>query len=328
VVEDCSDVELIERKAEIGKALRESFLKTDKQLLQMCADRGGLDFASSTGVVALFWHHMLSVAHVADSRACLARMPEGSDSLVCEWLTVDHKPDQPHELKRIQDAGGCLVYLHGNKPFIRGGDFLPRQALGHHPKQLNYSRAFGGKDLKPFGLSAEPSISHRKLVEQEDKFIIIASDGLWDTLPLKSICEIAWRTHLDLKANPAKGAGVQMIANEIVAACLKHMPLTTVRDNVSVVVIMLDWDTEKSVPSSAAYAPSGGSRAAARASGAILGSKSSSAVGFGSATSSAPGSSRSLAGTGTNSINASMNKLQVAGGYTEQPTATEQTDDL
>ena len=47
--------------------------------------------------------------------------------------------------------GGSLAWLHGNKPYIRGGDFHPRQANGEHPKQLNYSRAFGGKDLKMFG---------------------------------------------------------------------------------------------------------------------------------------------------------------------------------
>lgn len=61
---------------------------------------------------------------------------------------VDHKPNMPSELQRIQASGGSLVWLHGNKAYIRGGDFIRRQANGEHPKQLNYSRAFGGKDLK------------------------------------------------------------------------------------------------------------------------------------------------------------------------------------
>lgn len=334
-MENPPQAELMDRQEAIAKALRESFLKTDQELLQMCRDRGGLDFASSTGVASLFWHHMLSVAHVGDSRACLASMPDGSDTLHSEWLTVDHKPDQPHELKRIQEAGGCLVYLHGNKPFIRGGDFLPRQALGHHPKQLNYSRAFGGKDLKPYGLTAEPSISHRKLTPK-DKFVLIASDGLWDTLPLKTICDIAWQVHLDLKANPAKGAGVQMIANEIVAACLKHMPLTTVRDNVSVVVIMLDWETEKAVPTSAAYSSSStgtgtgfrGNTAGAARSGAApsldLGATSSSS----SSASSSSSLSAATVSSAVDPVGAAMNKLKVASGYAEQPTTTEETDDL
>ena len=51
-------------------------------------------------------------------------------------------------------SGGQVVYLHGDKPFLRGGDFFQRHSLGHHPKQLNYSRAFGGKGLKKYGLIA------------------------------------------------------------------------------------------------------------------------------------------------------------------------------
>ena len=64
------------------------------------------------------------------------------------------------EHKRIVENGGSLVWLRGNKPYIRGGDFLSRQGRGEHPKQLNYSRAFGGKDLKMYGLTAEPDVSH------------------------------------------------------------------------------------------------------------------------------------------------------------------------
>ena len=64
------------------------------------------------------------------------------------------------------------MFIHRN----RGGDFLPRQANGEHPKQLNYSRAFGGKDLKKYGLIAEPDISHFE-IHPEDKLVLIASDG-------------------------------------------------------------------------------------------------------------------------------------------------------
>ena len=135
---DPSESETLERQAGISNLLRNSFLWTDQAFIELCKDKGGLDYASSTGVAALMWpNDMLSVAHVGDSRACLARMNPNNE-LLCEWLTVDHKADQPLELKRIQENGGSLVYLHGNKPFIRGGDFLQRQALGHHPKQVLY----------------------------------------------------------------------------------------------------------------------------------------------------------------------------------------------
>ena len=162
-----------DRQGKVSDMLRHAFIRTDADFIDYATERGKLDYASSTGVVAMLWaHNMLSIAHVGDSRGCVAKVyrdGNGKDTVHSEWLTVDHKPDQPTELKRIQEAGGSLVYLHGNKPFIRGGDFLHRQQLAQHPKQLNYSRAFGGKDLKMFGLSVEPTISHRKLVPHEDK---------------------------------------------------------------------------------------------------------------------------------------------------------------
>lgn len=69
----------------------------------------------------------------------------------------------PAERHRVERAGGVLVYLHGAKPFLRGGDFLSRQARGERSMQLNYSRAFGGKDLKMYGLSATPDVLHVQL---------------------------------------------------------------------------------------------------------------------------------------------------------------------
>jgi protein phosphatase 2C family protein 2/3 len=42
-------------------------------------------------------------------------------------------------------TSGSVEYLHShnNKPFVRGGDFTQRKALGEQPMQLQYSRAFG-----------------------------------------------------------------------------------------------------------------------------------------------------------------------------------------
>lgn len=76
-------------------------------------------------------------------------------------------------------SGGFLAYLHGGKPFLRGGDFTARQAAGQRPMQLNYSRAFGGKDLKMYGLSPVPEVSQQALTGKE-RVIVLASDGLWD----------------------------------------------------------------------------------------------------------------------------------------------------
>jgi serine/threonine protein phosphatase PrpC len=82
----------------------------------MCTEKK-LHYASSTGVAAFLWGNLLTIAHVGDSKACIARLV--GNELSPEWLTIDHKPNMPHELKRIQQNGGSLAWLHGNKPYIR-----------------------------------------------------------------------------------------------------------------------------------------------------------------------------------------------------------------
>ena len=146
-----------------------------------------------------------------------------------EWLTVDHKPNMTHELRRIEQSGGSLAWLHGNKPYIRGGDFFRRQANGEHPKQLNYSRAFGGKDLKMYGLSCEPDINHFEITN-DDKLVIIASDGLWDVLNPKTACEIALSSYRNGRS----------ASQDIVDRVLQDMPIVGVRDNVTVLVLFLN----------------------------------------------------------------------------------------
>lgn len=85
---------------------------------------------------------------------------------------------------------------------FRGGDFHQRQAAGEHPKQLNYSRAFGGKDLKMYGLIAEPDISHFEIMP-EDKLVLIASDGE----AFATICVVVIQTYVSLPSLSIRSMG-------------------------------------------------------------------------------------------------------------------------
>jgi protein phosphatase len=59
--------------------------------------------------------------------------------------------------------------------------------------QLNYSRAFGGKDLKPFGLLATPDITQVQLTKA-DRVLVLASDGLWDVSTADVAVRRAWES--------------------------------------------------------------------------------------------------------------------------------------
>ncbi|CAK9252172.1 unnamed protein product [Sphagnum jensenii] len=56
----------------IRKALKQSFSQADSALIQMCTEKK-LHYASSTGVAVFLWGNLLTVAHVGDSKACIAR---------------------------------------------------------------------------------------------------------------------------------------------------------------------------------------------------------------------------------------------------------------
>ncbi|KAA0148372.1 hypothetical protein FNF27_03414 [Cafeteria roenbergensis] len=212
-------------KTKLAAALQEAFAQTDAELIESCKADKVLDYVSSTGVVAVLMGKVLSIAHVGDSRVAVGHMVDGS--LRGGNMTIDHKPDKPAELRRIEAAGGSLTYLHGGKPFIRGGDFTARQARGDRPMQLNYSRAFGGKDLKPYGLSCQPSISHVDVTASE-KMVILASDGLWDVISADSAVGAA-------QAAASSGAASDPAEHLVDSALAAHDAAGSV-DNVTVVV--------------------------------------------------------------------------------------------
>eukprot|EP00949_MAST-11_sp_MAST-11-sp1_P000539 g539.t1 len=206
----------------VYKAVREGFLEADAQLLEMCR-RQGNHYSSTTGVAVLLVNGQLTVGHVGDSRAVVGYHTGGiGGAWIARQMTADHKPDSEEERSRIEAAGGSVVNLVDSnyKPFIRGGDFLQRKASGEKVYQLMYSRAFGGKDLKPFGLVADPTVS--QFPAKGAAVVIVASDGLWDNCDAETAVIIAQR---------ARAAGADA-ALELVRFSQRQQK----NDNVTVVV--------------------------------------------------------------------------------------------
>jgi serine/threonine protein phosphatase PrpC len=117
-------------------------------------------------VVALIHDEVLLTAHTGDSRAVLCR--DGA----AVRLTEDHKPNVDVERKRIEAAGGEVVFLGCWR--------------ASHPTSTSYlacSRAIGDLLLKrPHEVvTAVPELTTRKL-QPGDQFVVLASDGLWDVV--------------------------------------------------------------------------------------------------------------------------------------------------
>ncbi len=120
------------------------------------------DYTGSTGVVVIQFKyngcHYLNVLNVGDSRCVLCR-----DNFAMP-LTKDHKPHWPEELHRIKKVGGEITF--------DGYDW--------RVKDLSVSRAFGDVKAQPY-VTHRPDLFRYKL-DKNDKFIVLACDGLWDVM--------------------------------------------------------------------------------------------------------------------------------------------------
>ncbi|KAM3241564.1 hypothetical protein ACQJBY_054440 [Aegilops geniculata] len=88
-------------------------------------------------------------------------------------LSVDHKPNRSDERKRIENAGGVVIWAG---TWRVGG-------------VLAMSRAFGNRLLKPF-VVAEPEIQE-ELINGELESLVLASDGLWDAVENEEAVSLA-----------------------------------------------------------------------------------------------------------------------------------------
>lgn len=215
------------------QAFTDMFQVSDNTLLQRCS-RAQQHYSTSTGVVMMVIGDKIVVGHLGDSRMVLGRTgrTDGKDGLVGEQATIDHKPDTDSERKRIEECGGLVERLvnHNNKPFIRGGDFMMRKALNEQPMQLQYSRAFGAKDLKVFGMGTCPDVS----IFQKDRKVrcaVLASDGLWDVISAQQAVDIVY---------DSTQKGMNPAAQLIRAALFEQQKRKAKADNVTVLVVQFD----------------------------------------------------------------------------------------
>lgn len=184
-----------------------------------CGQRITSEAVGTTAVVAIVGSSQIVVANCGDSRAILSR---GGRPVV---LSQDHKPDRPDEMERIEAAGGRVFFWNG-----------PR-VLG----VLAMSRAIGDKYLKPYVI-AKPEVTINARSD-EDEFLILASDGLWDVLSNEVVCEVArrclsGRSHRSYSGLQAEGRDDTPAA--IAAALLTKLAIARgSQDNITVVVVDL-----------------------------------------------------------------------------------------
>lgn len=161
---------------DVRDVLNDSFLEIDQEInnnlegnsgctAAVCVLRWELpDDISDLDQVTLSQHRRkLYTANVGDSRIVLFR----KDTSI--RLTYDHKASDPLEMQRVEQAGGLIMKnrVNGMLAVTRsiGDKFFDKLVIGN-----------------PFTTSVE--------ITDEDHFLIIACDGLWDVIDDQDACEL------------------------------------------------------------------------------------------------------------------------------------------
>ncbi|KAF8413315.1 hypothetical protein HHK36_001293 [Tetracentron sinense] len=138
-------------------AISETYLQTDMDFLDAESNTYRDDGSTASSAVLVGNH--LYVANVGDSRTVISK---GGEAIP---LSEDHKPNRSDERKRIESAGGIVMWAG---TWRVGG-------------VLAMSRAFGNRLLKQF-VVADPEIQEQE-IDDDFEFLVLASDGLWDVVP-------------------------------------------------------------------------------------------------------------------------------------------------
>ena len=157
-------------------------------------------------------------ANIGDSRAVLCRNNTAWD------LTRDHKPNDPDEQARIESAGGKVVWCGDTDRF---GEPILDHGVYRVNGNLALSRAIGDRSERPHVI-AEPEIIKAE-VGENDSFIVLASDGLWDVLGSDMAVELV----LSLLE---EGHSRDKMATLVVEEALRRGTY----DNITVIIIWLD----------------------------------------------------------------------------------------
>lgn len=234
----------------VRNALKSAFETIDAEVQKVShwSFQGSTAVAIKLHKIANLEKTVLISANVGDSRAVLCRNGQAIE------ITKDHKPNDPDERIRIESLGGRVEWFG---PVDKDGnpmDSSEKRANGKEMglrgvyrinRNLALSRAIGDRSELPF-VCSQVDIQQIEVDEEQDEFVVIASDGLFDVF--RSSQEVLDFCHSFLKKSYRnKDEELDKIALEktkrkmsklLVREALRRGSM----DNITVIVVWLDSD--------------------------------------------------------------------------------------
>jgi len=196
----------------VTAGIRNGFLVLDEKMREMPEMVSGEDRSGSTAVCALVSPNKIYFGNCGDSRGMLVR-----NSRV-QFTTQDHKPVNPAERERIQNAGGTVMIQRVN------GSLAVSRALGDY----EYKQVEGKGPCEQL-VSPEPEVSIIDRDREGDQFVVLACDGIWDVMSNEELAEFV---HSRMRLTN----DLTQVCNQVVDTCLYKGS----RDNMSIILLTLD----------------------------------------------------------------------------------------
>jgi serine/threonine protein phosphatase PrpC/CRP-like cAMP-binding protein len=195
----------------IESAMMQAFMRTNEAL--HAADNVDDSLSGTTAVGILFDGRDMYVANVGDSRAIVCQEHEGR--LQAKPLSCDQTPYRKDERERVKACGARVMSMdqieglepiHENWGDVKLGEELdeggdpPRiwSPFGEYPGTA-FTRSMGDVIAEELGVFAEPEVIRRRL-QPSDRFVVVASDGVFEFLTNQSVADMIARYKDPLEA--------------------------------------------------------------------------------------------------------------------------------
>ena len=182
--ENLKHCNILTETEKIHEIIKETFIIANDKLVE----NQEIDciFSGTTCVSVIFTPEKLICPNIGDSRAVLARYNKNEKKYIAIDLTRDHKPTELDEKQRIIENDGKI------QPFIEDGEFVGPERIWIKEEDipgLAMTRSFGDRVAATVGVISEPEIKEFYL-DENDKFMIIASDGIWEFISSQECVDI------------------------------------------------------------------------------------------------------------------------------------------
>uniref|UniRef100_A0A3P9H9C1 Protein phosphatase 1B n=1 Tax=Oryzias latipes TaxID=8090 RepID=A0A3P9H9C1_ORYLA len=192
---------------QVKEGIREGFLKIDSHMHKLSREDSWERSGTTAAGVLISPRHIYFI-NCGDSRTLLCH-----DGQVV-FYTEDHKPFNPREKERIQNAGGSVTLQRIN------GSLAVSRALG----DFDFKEADWRPQTEQL-VSPEPEV-YKLERTPEDEFLILACDGVWDAIGNEELCAFV-RNRMQVCDD------LRDICAQVIDLCLYKGSL----DNISIIIV-------------------------------------------------------------------------------------------